>query len=86
MGSKNVVLEPIDIHCMDQNILQNILFCVSQQKESLTSLEQQECEQVMTDFQFLLNYSFNANDQQIQLIISGFLACYGSTALTDTNN
>ncbi len=85
MGSKNVVLEPIDIHCMDQNILQNILFCVSQQKESLTGLEQQECEQVMTDFQFLLNYSY-ANDQQIQLIISGFLACYGSTALTDTND
>ncbi len=41
-------------------ILQNILFCVQQKKETRTVSEQLEGEKVMTElFYFLFNYPFN---------------------------
>ncbi len=58
MGSKTTFLDPIDFQCMDnkKKNLKNIFFCVPQNKESHTGLEQHGGEKIMTEVITLLNY------------------------------
>jgi len=41
------------VNCLVTNILQNILFCAQQKRETHTGLEQHEGEKMMTEFSFL---------------------------------
>ncbi len=42
----NDVLDSTDFHCMGKNILQDIVFCAPQKKQSQTGLERHEGESV----------------------------------------
>ncbi len=47
------------INCLVTNILQNIIFCSQQNKETQTSLKQHKGELNEDNFHFLVNYAFN---------------------------
>ncbi len=49
------------VNCLVSNILQNIFFCVQQNKEAHAGLERQENESVITDFHFGVNCPFKSN-------------------------